>query len=149
MLYFHFKFIIVFNKDIQLNIATASNQILGRPRGTPIRTSLSNLRTRPKTVSSNVNVEKVGIRQGSYSGQIIPRPKNDGLGPSNSIDGGNYRNEITVGGSLPAENNLPKRGRGSSTLSTSPLTKSRQASQQLDSKNSKSNSAFLSRFVLY
>ena len=124
----------------------ASILISGRPRGTPIRTSLSNLRTRPKTVSSNVNVEKGGIRQGSYSGQIIPRPKNDGLGPSNSINGGNFRNEIT-GGSLPTENNIQKRGRGSSTLSTSPLTKSRQASQKLDSKDSKSNSAFLSRFV--
>ena len=122
------------------------NLILGRPRGTPIRSSLSNLRTRPKTVSSNVNVEKGGIRQGSYSGQIIPRPKNDGLSPSNSVNGGNFRNEIT-GVNAQTNNNLQNRGRGTSTLSTSPLQKSRPASQKLDTKNSKSNSAFLSRCV--
>ena len=98
-------------------------------------------------MSSNVNVEKGGIRQTSYSGQIIPRPKNDGLSPSNSKNGGNYRNEITVNGGL-VNNNIPSpRGRGSSTLSTSPLQKSRPASQKLDSQNSKSSSAFLSRYV--
>ena len=102
---------------------------------------MSNLRTRPKTVSSNLNVQKGGIRQNSYTGQIIPRPKNDGLNPSKPRSGESYRNEIN-GGSL-ANNNVPnKHGRGSSTLSTSHKT-----SEKLGNKNSNTNSGFLSRYV--
>ena len=125
-----------------LNIC--SYPIIGRPRGSPIRSSMTNLRSRPKTISSNVNVQKGGIRQTSYTGQIIPRPKNDGLSVSTPRTRDSNRNEIANNGGNLSNKNIPNnRGRGSSTLSKKPL---KQPLQNFENENSNSNQAFLSRY---
>ena len=114
--------------------------LLGRPRGTPVHSSLPNLRTRPKTVASNLGIQKQGgLSQNRYGGQIIPRPKNDGLSPSKPRSGENYRKDITDS-NLSNNNVLNKRGRGSSTLSTP-----QKAKQSHGTKKSNQNSGFLSR----
>ena len=121
-----------------------SYSILGRPRGPPIRSSMTNLRSRPKTISSNVNVQKGGIRQTSYTGQIIPRPKNDGLSVSTPRTRDSNRNEIANNGGNLSNKNIPNnRGRGSSTLSQKPQ---KQPLQNFENENLNSNQAFLSRY---
>ena len=124
-----------------------SYSIIGRPRGPPIRSSMTNLRSRPKTISSNVNVQKGGIRQTSYTGQIIPRPKNDGLSVSTPRSRDSNRNEIANNGGNLSNKNIPNnRGRGSSTLSQKPL---KQPLQNFENENTNSNNAFLSRYGHY
>ena len=101
---------------------------------------MPNLRTRPKTVSSSLGIQKQGgVSQNRYSGQIIPRPRNDGLSPSKPRSGEKHRNDITDS-SLSNNNVLNKRGRGSSTLSTP-----QKVPQSLGTKKSNNNSGFLSR----
>ena len=97
----------------------------------------------PRTVSSNINIQKGGIRQTSYSGQIIPRPINDGLGPSKPRSGDNYRNGIPGSASLSNNNNPQNRGRGSSTLKNVPHSQTEV--QNLGSKNA--NNGYQSRYI--
>ena len=102
-----------------------------------MHSSVHDVRNRPKTVASNFGInQQGGVSKNRYSGQIIPRPKNDGLKPRT---GENYRNDIMDGNVLNNES-LNKRGRGTSTLS-----KPQKILQSLGSKNPSNNSGFLSR----
>ena len=106
-----------------------------------MHSSMSNLRTRPKVVSSNAETQQAnGVGMQRHPGQIIPRPKNDGLSPTTQRNGERYRNDVITDNQLSNNKANRHNGRGSSTLS-----KSQKVAQNLGTKNSNRNSGFLSR----
>ena len=94
-------------------------------------------------MSSNAEIQQpngVGIQR--HPGQIIPRPKNDGLSATNQRNGERYRNDVITDNKLSNNDANRHNGRGSSTLS-----KSQRVAQHSGPKNSNSNSGFLSRYI--
>ena len=107
-----------------------------------MHSSISNLRTRPKAVSSNAKIQQpngAGVQR--YSGQIIPRPQNDGLNTPSQRGGERYRNDIITDNSKVSGNKaMNQKSRGSSTSS-----QSQKVPQNSGTKHSNSNSGYLSR----